>query len=399
MKTLVISVDYPLPEDKGNRMRTMHFVRAFLRYGDVDLMCYESHKPSYKIMSPFRKEHYISFNDKAMSCKRSFLRRNIDRFIECKPWIVENFNDNIVKKITDTIVEEDYDIILCRYSVNAFPLLSLPEKYKKRVILDIDDLMSDDLYDVMNGEKKGVSRIKSAIDKIIFHRYQIKCLGLGNVCFCSEADRIFMASHSSATNLHVVPNIIPQQNIPVTYQRDGFSNNCLLFVGALSYPPNEKGILWFIRDIFEKLPEKYNDMKLLIVGKDPQLELKQIISHNPKIELVENPPDVVPYFERCSIVLVPLLVGGGTRIKILEAGNCSRPVITTPLGAYGLGLKDYDSVLYFDSHISFIEKLSWLDKNNNYNIITKRLSNIVHSEYVEEVFTDSIARILNSLND
>ena len=394
MKTLIVSVDYPLPENKGNRMRTMHFVRYFQKRGVVDLMSYKSHAPMDVVETPFRKEFFIEMNVNKSAENGNPFKGLYNKFVECKPWIVNSFTADTVKNIHEIICREDYDVILCRYSVNAFPLLSLPEKYKKRVLLDIDDIMSSDLYDVVYGVKKGLVKTKAAIDKIIFKRYQMKCLELGKILFCSEADRTKMSKCSKINNKYVVPNIIPQQSLPENYEKLGLDNEYLLFVGVLSYRPNELGIVWFIKEIFNKLPEEYGALKLLVVGRDPQEELKALCANNSRILLVENPPDVTPYFQKCKTVVVPVLVGGGTRIKILEAGNCYRPVITTNLGAYGLDLNDRENVLYFNDRKSFISSLNWLNDDDNYAKMVNNLKATVDRKYTEQTFKRSMDDLL-----
>ena len=386
MKTLIISVDYPLPEDKGNRMRTMHFVRFFRKHGEVDLMCYKSHAPKEYLESPFRSHYFIEMASKNTSNYNNYFASIYDKIKNCKPYIVNNFTAETIEFICDVIAKQDYDVILCRYSVNAYPLLGLPDKYKQRVVLDIDDLMTGDLYDAMNGSKKGVSRIKAAIDKMVFNKYQMKCLKFGKILFCSEDDKLKMKKHSMANNMLVIPNIVPKQEIPENYINNGYDNKYLLFVGTLSYQPNEMGILRFIQEIFEKLPEKFGHLRLMVVGKDPSVKLIQFCSQNSKIELIANPPDVLPYFEKCCAMIVPVLVGGGTRIKILEAGNCFRPVISTVLGAYGLGLEDYKNILYYDDIAAFIEKMIWLENKENYESLVLNLSKIVKDSYSESRF-------------
>ena len=397
MKSLIISADYPLPENSGNRMRTMHFVRALKRHGTVDFLCYKPLAQSSSDLGTFRNEYYVELKKEINPPKHSLVRRVVDKYINCKPWIVQNFTEEVVRQIHDMILAENYDVILCRYSVNADPLLTLPDFIKKKVILDIDDLMSDDLYDAVNGDKKGLVKLKTVIDKILFHRYQNKCLSLGETVFCSETDLRILNHGEFSEKMHVVPNIIPKQVVNETYQLDGYGNDCLLFVGSLSYQPNVMGIQWFIREIFNKLPEKFNNYKLMVVGKDPREELKRMCLQHPRIELIENPPDVVPYLERCSVVLVPLLVGGGTRIKILEAGNCCRPVITTRLGAHGLDLKEYESILYFENLDNFLDKMSWLSSKSNYDRVTKALAEIVKAKYTEDNFVSSVDKIVESI--
>lgn len=387
MKTLIISVDFPLPEDKGNRMRTMHFARYFLRQGDVDLMCYRSHLPERGIASPFRKLYAIDMSgDPGRGSLAAVLR---DKFLEPKPWIVQNFTPETVKFVQQTIMSEDYDVVLCRYSYNAYPLLGLPDKYRQRVVLDVDDLMNGDLYDVMNASLKGLSRIKVALDKRALHKYQLRCLELGRVLFCSEEDRAKLPGD----NLFVVPNIAPRNEVPDGFRTFGHPNRCLLFVGTLSYQPNEDGISRFIREIFQQLPDPFRDYRLLVVGKAPRPQLKELCAATPGVELVENPPDVSPYYERCGALVVPIFAGGGTRIKILEAGNFSRPVLSTPLGAYGLGLEERKEVLYFDDRASFLEQLGWLQEEGNYRSLVANLHQVVSSRFGEAAFTSCMERL------
>ena len=394
MRTLIISVDYPLPENKGNRMRTMNFVRFFQERGDVDLMCYKSHAPLDTIKSPFRNEYHIELNNNTHSNK-NFFKEISDKIIDCRPWIVNNFSAETVQYIHNVILSGKYDVILCRYAVNAYPLLTLPVNIRNKVVLDLDDLMSNDLYDAINGEKSGVKQLKSYFDKIIYKKYQVKCMDLLRVLLCSEADRVRIAKYAKKPRINVVPNIAPKQEIPAGYNKSGFGNKYLLFVGVLSYKPNEMGIVWFINEIFNKLPEEFRDSKLLVVGKDPQDKLIELCSENGKIELVMNPPDVLPYFEKCFAVVVPVLIGGGTRIKILEAGNCCRPVLSTKLGAYGLDLKDFESVLYFSEINNFIEKLSWLNNKDNYYSVTDGLAEEVRMNYTENNFASSLGKAID----
>ena len=395
MKSLVISVDYPLPEDRGNRMRTMHFVRCLQQYGEVDLMCYKSHVPQRHVPNPFAREYHIDMSRGEDAAATNPLQTMLDRLIQAKPWIVDNYSRSSIRYVHDTIMEGNYDAILCRYAVSAYPLLTLPLKYRQKVILDIDDLMSNDLYDAINGHKKGLAKIKTMVDKKILERYQVRCLELGNIVFCSEADRLKMVRHNNPEKMHVVPNIIPHQHIPESYQVDGHRNRYLLFVGNLSYKPNEMGIMWFIKEIFDRLPEEFSTLRLLVVGKNPQDALKKLCSQNKRIELVENPPDVMPYFERSLAIVVPVLVGGGTRIKILEAGNCHRPVISTRLGAYGLELEEFRHLLYFSDSDSFQQRLLWLSNRDNYLKLVKNLRIKIETDYSRETFHQGFCKILH----
>lgn len=397
MKTLVISVDYPLPENKGSRIRTMHFVRFFQERGEVDLMCYRAYGPSGDHRSPFRKEFYLDVVADCGNGSGRIIDSLRSKFVECKPWIVNSFDAATVEYVHKVITAEKYDVILCRYTVNAYPLLGLPAQYRRRVVLDVDDLMTGELYDVVNGNLKGLTKVKAAIDKVIFRKYQQKCLEMGKILFCSEEDRAKMVRPDLAGKMFVAPNIVPRQEIPAGYKRSGYDNKTLLFVGALSYQPNETGIIWFIDNIYRKLPEDLKGTRLLVVGKDPKERLKEICSEDSNIELVENPPDVLPYYERCHALVVPVLVGGGTRIKILEAGNCLRPVISTVKGAYGLSLEDCKHIVHFSDRKSFVEKMRWLADEANYRQVTDSLGRVVQNRYSEKVFVETMEKVISGI--
>ena len=397
MKTLIISGDYPLPEDRGNRMRTMHFVRAFLQYGAVDLMCYKSHVPKESLITPFTKEFQMELINDENSCNSNMLSNFYRKLRDSKPWIVNSYGDNVLRYVHNVITNEDYDIILCRYSINAYPLLFLADKYKKRVILDMDDLLSSDLYDTVYAKNNDKFKLKAIFDKMVFKKYQVKCFGMGNILFCSNDDKIKMNKYNKHNNMHVVPNIIPEQAIPERYNKNGYAHRNLLFVGSLYYEPNVSGLMWFITQIFNKLNASFYDFTLTVIGKTPNSKLLDICASNDRVELIHNPPDVLPYLEKCFAVIVPIRVGGGTRIKILEAGNCFRPVLSTPLGAHGLGLNDFENVLFFNNKIEFIEKFRWLLIEDNYKNVTRNLNTIVKEKYTKTEFSNAISNILSNM--
>ena len=114
----------------------------------------------------------------------------------------------------------------------------------------------------------------------------------------------------------------------------------LLFSGLMSYYPNQQGIRWFVNDVFPLVRRRVPRARLVIAGAAPPRWLQLLAGDH--IEVTGYVPDIRPYIERASVVIAPLMIGGGTRVKILEAQAMARPVVSTSLGAEGLDLEDGD---------------------------------------------------------
>jgi polysaccharide biosynthesis protein PslH len=124
----------------------------------------------------------------------------------------------------------------------------------------------------------------------------------------------------------------------------------LLFTGTMSHPPNAEGIVWFAREVWPHVP----DARLLVVGRDPPESVRRLASD--RIEVTGVVADVRPYFARATAVVVPLLSGGGTRMKILEAFAAGRAVVSTSIGAEGLEVSPGKHLLIADGAAAFGEK-------------------------------------------
>lgn len=109
----------------------------------------------------------------------------------------------------------------------------------------------------------------------------------------------------------------------------------LVFVGNLSYPPNVEGAAWLVEQVLPQL----GAVKVDLVGSRPSAEVLRLGSCG-GVTVHPDVPDVAPCYARARVAVVPLLRGGGTRIKVIEALAHARPVVSTPVGARGLGLTD-----------------------------------------------------------
>jgi sugar transferase (PEP-CTERM/EpsH1 system associated) len=129
----------------------------------------------------------------------------------------------------------------------------------------------------------------------------------------------------------------------------------LVFTGSMDWLPNEDAIQFFTRDILPLVRASLPDVKLTVVGRKPYASLLELAKRDPSVVVTGRVEDVRPYMERAAAYVVPIRVGGGTRLKIYEAMAMERPVVSTTIGAEGLPLEDGEDLLIADTPRAFAD--------------------------------------------
>jgi glycosyltransferase involved in cell wall biosynthesis len=129
----------------------------------------------------------------------------------------------------------------------------------------------------------------------------------------------------------------------------------VIFCGAMDYMPNVDALRWYFSEIHDSLAREVPQLKVLIVGKDP---IAEVSAYGKKdgVTVTGGVPDVRPYYKRAWLQMVPLRIGGGTRLKIVESLGIGTPVVSTRIGAQGLDLAHEHDVLYADTATDFVRE-------------------------------------------
>ncbi|MDQ4075762.1 MAG: glycosyltransferase family 4 protein, partial [Chloroflexota bacterium] len=142
----------------------------------------------------------------------------------------------------------------------------------------------------------------------------------------------------------VIPNGIdtrratPDRVAPATPMRETAAP-ALVFTGKMDFRPNVDGVLWFVDEILPLIPHDGSRPTLWVVGQEPHPLLGRLREH-PQVVLTGWVDAIEPYLAAADVVVVPLRMGSGTRLKVLQALSLERPVVSTTLGSAGLGLED-----------------------------------------------------------
>ena len=131
----------------------------------------------------------------------------------------------------------------------------------------------------------------------------------------------------------------------------------LVFTGSMDWLPNEDAISYFTEQIMPRIKQSIPNVTLTVVGRNPYPSLLELAKRDASIIVTGRVDDVRPYMERAAAYIVPLRIGGGTRLKIYEAMAMEKAIVSTPIGAEGLPLRDGSEVLLADTADSFAESV------------------------------------------
>ena len=164
---------------------------------------------------------------------------------------------------------------------------------------------------------------------------------------CSKREEMELKSRVPGARVATVPNGVDTAFFARPTVDLGWPPKSIIFVGAMNYYPNVDAALWFTRDVWPRIRSCFPECRLTLVGSDPAPEVLALRGTE-GVEVTGTVKDVRPFYHYADIALAPLRMGGGTRLKILEAMAAGVPVISTAVGAEGLAVESGRDVLIAD---------------------------------------------------
>jgi glycosyltransferase involved in cell wall biosynthesis len=166
---------------------------------------------------------------------------------------------------------------------------------------------------------------------------------------CSETDRVALDTLNRASVPgYAVPNGIATEVLPYDGRLDKRADGKLLFCASLNYEPNRRGLEWFRERVWPLILHDVPAVRLVVIGYGAKDGDFPELRADPCVDFVGEVDNVVPWYHRTSLAVVPILEGSGTRVKILEAMALGSPVVSTTIGAEGIEARDGETILLRD---------------------------------------------------
>lgn len=235
------------------------------------------------------------------------------------------------------------------------------------------------VYDAHNAESALQQRIYETDKQSILHLpaalyslIQARRIGQMETSVCQQVDHVVAVSDTdgellqsvcAGTPVTVVPNGISAHlyQQPSTQPAE-LQHPALVFTGKMDYRPNVDAVLWFAEEVLPLIRQDLPDAHFYIVGQSPHSRL-DVLRGQAGITLTGFVPAVLPYLQAASTFVVPLRMGSGTRLKVLEAMAVGSPIVSTTIGAQGLSITDGEELILADTAREFARAVVRLQRH------------------------------------
>ncbi len=187
-----------------------------------------------------------------------------------------------------------------------------------------------------------------------FRRYEKIMAPKFTACACvSEEDKNLLAELCPNLDIEVIPNGVDVESYQPNHDLE--EEAALVYTGSMDWRPNEDAVLYFHEQIFPLITSQIPQAKFYIVGQYPTERVQQLAQMDKTVIVTGMVDDVKPYIAKASVYIVPLRIGGGTRLKILEALAMEKAVVSTAIGCEGLQVIPDEEILVANEPAQFAE--------------------------------------------
>jgi glycosyltransferase involved in cell wall biosynthesis len=341
MNVVVVDGDLAYPPTSGKRLRTLNLLLPLAkRHRIIYIARNNDDAKAGREAATYLRDHGIEPHviDESVARKSGplFYARLAANLVSPLPYSVASHDRPVMRQyVRDFAAKNPVDLWQFEWSPYVQTLGDLPGARRIIIAHNVDSLIWQRYYETTANPLQRWY-VKQQWRK--FDRYEKSVFPtMDRMVACSEDDARLMRSEYSVTRVDVVDNGIDRAFYEgVQGQHDP---KRILFLGSLDWRPNLDAINLLLDRIFPEVLAREPEAKLLIVGRSPSPALVQRIRTTPGVDLHANVTDVRPYLAECGLMTVPLRIGGGSRLKILESLAAGLPVVSTRVGAEGLELE------------------------------------------------------------
>ena len=287
----------------------------------------------------------------------------IRSFFSSIPYTISKYISRAVLNELDRFISSNkFDLVHIEHLHMAYCGQYVKSKYSLPVLLRCHNVESVILRRYLNYEKDPFRQLFIRFQYERLYNYEKKIIKCFDKCIMiSKRDKEVIEiinPQVKVTAINPGMEIISSKRQPVQPQE-------ILFVGTMDWLPNEDSILWFIHRVLPIIQREIKGVTLNVVGANPSPKIKSLNSFT-GINIMGRVKNILNFYERSSVFIVPLRSGSGIRIKIIEAFLMKVPVVSTTVGAEGMELKNGEHILISDGEVEFAEAVVNFLRNTRY---------------------------------
>lgn len=353
MKLLWANSGFLHPTTRGGQIRTLEMLRQLHRRHEIHYAAlWDSEPEGVRRTSEYSTRAFpVAFRTASKRSPRFALEVAAGAFsslpLAIGRWRCAEFRNTLAKLIR----EENYDAMVCDFLVTAvnFPEIEKAVLFQHNVESVLWERHSETAPDVLRRK---------------YFRAQARRMRAFEGDVCRRAARVIAVSENDASAIAGRFGVACA-SVPTGVDVDAFSRpptgveeqgEGLVFIGSMDWMPNIDGMVWFVQEVLPLIRARRPAMPVTIVGRRPPPAIRALTASDPHLHITGTVPDVRPHLWNAAVSIVPLRIGGGTRIKIYEAMAAGVPVVSTTIGAEGLDVADGLTIALADTPEEFARR-------------------------------------------
>ena len=356
MRILFLSPTLPFPLTDGGRIRVFNLLKQIALKNDVTLLALET-QPTDKnsivnVEQLGVKVHLVQYASTLppLSAKTFF-----SALFKRQPITVARYDVPVYReKFRELLTTETFDIV-------HFEMFHTAQFHTETDLPGVLSLQNVDsaIWQRLQRETESLFYISAYwSQKRAFQRYERVLSPKFNVVTCtSEVDAAVFERYCTEGTVKVIPNGVDVPHFTPDHVSEDAAH--LIYIGSMDWYPNEDAARFFAEEILPQIQKDVPDAKFTIVGGNPS-ERVQRLTDIEGVVVTGRVPEIKPYFAEATVFVVPLRIGSGTRLKILEALAMGKAVVSTRVGAEGLALRDGEEILIADEPDTFADAVTRL---------------------------------------
>ena len=356
MKILFLSPTVPFPLTDGGRIRVFNLLKQIAAKSDITLLALQTQPTDEEGIAELQQLGVqVHLVPNAPTLPRVSLRTLINAFHRQQPITVARYDLPAYRqKFKELIATEDYDLV----HYEMFHTAQFHTETDLPGVLSQQNVDSEIWRRLCGETANPFYKFVYWTQQRAFQRYERVLSPKFDAVTCtSNIDATVFQHHCAADAIAIIPN-----GVDVTHFQPDFTTEApahLIYIGSMDWYPNEDAVAFFADEILPGIQSEVPEVQFSIVGGNPSARVQKLEEREGVI-VTGRVPEIKPYFAEATVFVVPLRIGSGTRLKILEALAMGKAIVSTSVGAEGLNLKDGEEIFIADEPKPFAEAVTRL---------------------------------------